>query len=141
MRMALSSASVSQRRVVRFTSTPRGLAIFDRQRSHLSSLGYTHKHTALMVVVSTDWLVLHVSVVISFLGCYICQRRKCCAIYTAASLLLFRTDFVFRIGAAGRWPLQLPLLLIISCRSPDCRHVRGSLHRKEKILPLLMTQP
>lgn len=86
--MALSSASVSQRRVVRFTSTPRGLAIFDRQRSHLSSLGYTHKHTALMVVVSTDWLVLHVSVVISFLGCYMPEEEMLRNIHRRVPLVI-----------------------------------------------------
>jgi hypothetical protein len=69
------SASVSQRRICSlYIDSARSLAIFYRQRSHLSSLGYTHTRISANGRCVCCWLVLHVSV-ISFLGCYMREEE------------------------------------------------------------------
>ncbi len=114
-----------------YIDSARGFAIFYRQRSHLSSLGYTHTHISANGRCVYCWLVLHVSIVISFLGCYMPEEEMLRNIHRRVPLVI---PYWFPLShwRCCCWPLPLPLLLI-SCRSPDCRDVCGFLHRKENL--------
>lgn len=103
-----------------YIDSARVLAIFYRQRSHLSS-------PALPSVIHTRisangrcvycWLVLHVSV-ISFLGCYMREEKKLRNLHRRVPLVIPRTDFVrLSHGRCCCWPLPIayfmPFLLIV----------------------------